>query len=248
MKTFLPLLMFIICLAANAQNTVFVDEWKSHKVTTDLDSLNIYAQDKTDWMVYSSEGKIAVKPELKANERKLPFVLPPARFGTKKYSGLKAFIEVSDGFLVSFTGGEYGDKISWYSKNGQESYFIAKVVVLDFIKRDDKIYAIEATEKGSVIEVKKQGEKWVSAESVKLPYLPEAIGIDNNKNFIVATSDNLIQVAPDGTIKTLIAEGFWSILYPNSLVVKGDDIYVGMRKGVFKYNRVTKKQEWLMND
>lgn len=247
MKQLIFLLMCFMCLSSNAQTDA--DDWKVYPVPKNEDTLNAYSQKGIDWMVYSNDGKVFIKEEPKANEMKLPFVLPPARFGTKKYPGQKAFIAVDDGYLVSFTGGEYGDKLFWYSKNGQENYIVSKQVVLQFITRDEKLFAIEATETGNVIEIKKQGDKWVTAQSAKLPFVPDAIGMDGNKNFIIVTTDNLVQVAPDGTIKTLLKEGFWSILlFPNSLVVKGDDVFIGMRKGVFKYNVKTGKQEWLMKD
>ncbi len=200
-------------------------------------------------MLYMDNGRIAVKQQPKESEKKLPFILPPARFGAQKYLGTKTFIEVSDGYLVSFNGGENASKLFWYSKNGQENDLISKNMIMQFIKRDDKIYAIEGSTNGSVLEIKKQGNKWTATENTKLPSSPDAIGIDDNKNFIIVTTDNIIQVNQDGTIKTLLKEGFWSIaLYPNSLFVKGDLIYVGMRKGVLRFNRTTKKQEWLMKD
>ena len=34
-------------------------------------------------------------------------------------------------------------------------------------------------------------------------------------------------------------------LYPNNLIIKDDIIYAGMRGKVYKYNLLTKKQDWL---
>lgn len=48
-------------------------------------------------------------------------------------------------------------------------------------------------------------------------------------------------------IDTLIEKGFWwPALYPTSLVIKDNIAYVGMRKGIFKYDLTTNKREWLM--
>jgi hypothetical protein len=249
MKTIAVALLLGIGFSLQAQTEVSVDEWKSVKIPTNEDTLNNYSQKGKDWMVYSSNGKVMVKPEPKENEKKLPFVLPPARFGAQKYLGSKTFIEVDNGYLLAFNGGEYGGKFFWYSKDGLNNYMISKQVVTGFIKRDERVFAIEASENSSVIEIKKENDKWVTTESVKLPAIPDAIGMDEKKNFIIVTVDNIIQVSPEGKITTLLKEGFWSILlFPNSLVVKGDDVYVGMRQGVLKFNTKTRKEEWLVKE
>jgi hypothetical protein len=58
----------------------------------------------------------------------------------------------------------------------------------------------------------------------------------------------LLSVDINKNTDTLIATGMWDYLSPGSLVIKNDIVFIGMRKGVFKYNLVTKKEEWLLPD
>ena len=120
--------------------------------------------------------------------------------------------------------------------------------------RDNKIYAIEglahlSMSEGSIVEIKKDNGKWTSKEYLKLPSAPEAIELDSKNNFIIVTSSSLLSIDNYNHIDTLIATGMWdSYLYPNSLVNQNDILFIGMRKGVFKYNLLTKKDEWLLPD
>jgi hypothetical protein len=246
MKQLTVLLTMLCFLSANAQTDMPIADWKAQKVPTNDDTLNNYNLKGTDWLVYLNNNKVLVKEKPKDNEIKLPFVLPPARFGTKKNPGSKVFIEVADGYLVAFSGGDYGDKLFWYSKNGQENYVIAKKIIRQFIKRGEQLFAIDDIEKPLIVELKKQADKWTVQDHIKLEFSPEAIGLDAKNNFVVATVEDMLQITSEGKQTVLIKEGFWSSqLYPNSLVVNGDEIYVGMRGGVFRYNTKTKKEEWL---
>ena len=38
----------------------------------------------------------------------------------------------------------------------------------------------------------------------------------------------------------------WGFLYPTSMVIQNDVVYVGMRGGVFKFDLTTRKEEWLL--
>ena len=38
----------------------------------------------------------------------------------------------------------------------------------------------------------------------------------------------------------------WGFLYPTSMVIQNDVVYVGMRGGVYKFDLTTKKEEWLL--
>jgi len=48
-------------------------------------------------------------------------------------------LEVEDGYLVGFHGGEFGGDLYWFSKNGQKKYKISGDNIVQFIKRDSKI-------------------------------------------------------------------------------------------------------------
>ncbi len=102
---------------------------------------------------------------------------------------------------------------------------------------------------GSIIEIKKKKKKWVAKEYLKLPTAPNAIQIDNNENFIIVTSSSLISVDKRAAIDILVDVGVWDVynqLYPSSLIIHNNVVYIGMRKGVYKFDLSTKTEEWLL--
>jgi len=100
---------------------------------------------------------------------------------------------------------------------------------------------------GSIINFEKENGKWVVQEYLKLPKAPYCFNLDSKKNFIILTSNNLIEVDMNKNIKTIVDAGVWTNgLYPNSLVIKDDIVYSGMRAGVYKFNLSNGKQEWLL--
>jgi len=137
------------------------------------------------------------------------------------------------------------------------------------VKRDDKIYAIAGlahltTSKGSIIEIEKKKKKWVATEYLKLPTAPVAIQLDSKGNFIVVTfgtnwsfekagnyvinaTPGLFSIDRNANIDILVKNGMWGdYLYPSSMVIQNDVVYIGMRKGVYKFDLATKKDEWLL--
>ncbi len=100
---------------------------------------------------------------------------------------------------------------------------------------------------GSVIEIKKQDGEWKAMPYLKLPSAPSRVAPDSQGNLIIVTSSSLLRIDSTKRIDVLINEGFWQTrLYPHSLLVKDDLVYIGMRKGVLRFKLATRKQEWLM--
>jgi len=58
----------------------------------------------------------------------------------------------------------------------------------------------------------------------------------------------LVEIDDNERYITLLENAFWdsiSYLYLNSLAIQNDIAYIGMRRGVFKFNLRTKKQDGL---
>jgi len=103
--------------------------------------------------------------------------------------------------------------------------------------------------KGSIINIENEGGKWVSKVYLELPFAPYAITLDSNKNFFVITSNNLLKVDSNKKITTLFKKDVWKIGFHSnsfSIVIKDNIVYEGMRAGVYKYNLLTGRQEWLL--
>ena len=259
-------------LSTKKENITFLKNWKSYPVPTDNDTLYQYSWGN-DWFVYLDKDEIMV--DEKGNKwvdlrTKLPFKI---RQSNSKWTiisaplaGLIDFVKVQDGYLIGFNRGEYGGELYWFSKNGKKRYEVSGHDIVQFIKRDNKLYAIEDSGifDGSIIEIEKQEGKWVANEFLKLPTTPRAIQLDSKGNFIVVTfgtdwnfdewgrviinaTPGLFSIDRDANIDTLVKDGMWGDnLYPSSMVIQNDVVYIGMRKGVYKFDLATKKEEWLL--
>jgi len=281
MKIISSVIFLMISLSTFGQeNLTFLKNWKHYPVpTTDEVRSNApeYNYSQNDWVVYLDEDEIRVDDvrNYKRNPRtKLPFIIRQSNSNMINISaplaGLIDAIEVEDGYLVGFNRGEWGGELYWFSKNGKERYEISGHQIVQFIERDNKIYAIEGLAHlgltgGRIIEIKKQEEEWVAKEFLKLPTTPRAIKLDSKGNFIVVTfgtnwsfgkggngviinaTPGLFSIDRDANIDTLVEDGMWGdSLYPSSMVIQNDVVYIGMRKGIYKFDLSEKKDEWLL--
>ena len=177
----------------------------------------------------------------------------PFKINTDEKEQLSA-LKVEDGFLVGFYRGEWGGHLDWYSKNGDNHYKISDDEIVQFIKRGDKIYAIQGLDHmsisaGSIFTIEKTDGRWTAGQYLKLPSEPRSIALDLSNNFFVITNKSLLKIDTGRKIITLVKNGFWhSTFYSNAIsaAIKDSVVYVGMRAGVYKYNLLTGKQEWLL--
>ncbi|MDX2046794.1 MAG: hypothetical protein SFU87_08405 [Chitinophagaceae bacterium] len=239
----------------SSQDTTNLKNWKTYQVPTDNDTLTHYNWSNNDWIVFSKGNDIHARLMGQmpfVNE--LPFKIEPLDEKEKyKMRGKRSVLKVDDGYLVGFWKGEWGGCLFWFNNDGKQRYQVSGDMIVQFLKRNNKYYAIEglahlSMSDGSVIEIEKANGKWTTKEYVRLHFAPYAADIDSKNNFIIVTSDNLLSVDTNKKVDTLITEGFWGGLYPTSMVIKRDVAFVGMRHGVFRFYLPTKKQEWLMRD
>jgi hypothetical protein len=254
MERFLFILATLISVNSFArQAPLRVNEWKSYPIPSNTDSLLKYNYSK-DWYVTLKKNKIYASI-IKNRGDTIPFKITvnPRKSVFDKFYGEQHIVKVSDGFLIGFYAGEWGGSLYWFSEDGKQNYKISDHMVIQFIKRERKLYAIEGlahmgTSYGNIIELNKVDGKWIAKEYLRLPLAPAGITL-YDANFIVITSDSLLQINKDATITTLIEKGFWKIyLYPRSenIKIKKNIAYFGMRGGIFKYSLTTENQEWLM--
>jgi len=65
------------------------------------------------------------------------------------------------------------------------------------------------------------------------------------------TNKSLFKIDTGRKIITIVKNGFWHNAFYSSTIstaIKDSVVYVGMRAGVYKYNLLTGKQEWLLPD
>jgi hypothetical protein len=249
--TIVALFASVSCFSQD--DTTNLTTWKSHPIPSNEDTLYQYNHSPDNWIVFKKDNEIhAVLQARKPQADDLPFAIertPEYPWYTTR--GHRSAVKVDDGYLVAFFAGEFGGHLHWFSDDGQKRKLISGALICQFIKRGNKIYAIEglahlSSSRGSVVELKKTGDKWGVSTYRELPFAPYACQLDASNNMIIVTSGNLLSVDMRGNMNTLINDGFWSHLYPTSVVIHNNVCYVGMRKGIFKFDLLTKKEEWLL--
>ena len=183
----------------------------------------------------------------------LPFKTPiPKSFSKfEEFSGKKSFIKVNDGYLVAFWRGEFGGSMFWFSNDGTSQYKIPGASAIQFLSRNDEIFAIDGLDhldmsSGQILKITKVNDKWVANTYVELPFAPYTILLDSKNDFLVVMSSNLIRITKKKRIRTILKTDFWQGLYPTSSVIEDNNIYIGMRKGIYQVNLVTKETKWLL--
>ena len=259
MKAICVLMFLTISISSLGQDkTTFLKNWKSYPVPTNEDTLYAYNYSKNDWVVYVDGSEMRVddiRNYKKDPSAKLPFEIKQSNSEwinvSAPLAGLIDFVEVDDGYLVGFNRGEWGGEFYWFSKDGRKKYEISGHQIVRFIMRNNKIYAIEGLAHlglsgGSIIEIEKKRKKWTAKEYLKLPTAPQAVQLDSKDNFVVVTSSSLLSIDKIGNIKVLVESGMWELLYPSSMIIQDNNVYIGMRKGVYKFDLSTKMSEWLL--
>ncbi|MDR2148790.1 MAG: hypothetical protein LBE91_20305 [Tannerella sp.] len=279
--TIIILTLFTVSLLAFGQeNVLFLKNWNTYPIPENIMGYN--SADK-EWVVYLDSNEVRAVNDRSYTYRrnfankKLPFEI--------EQLGVSDVIQVTDGYLVAFDRGEWGGGLFWYSKNGKKNDEIVNSMfsspVVQFVKRDNRIYAITGLAHlgmsfGNIIEIKREREKWILEEFVKLPDAPNTIQLDSKDNMLVFTCSGLYSIDREANLDTLAIKirrpivpiieielpndtlriektpikrypnWEWGFLYPNSMVIQNDVVYVGMRGGVYKFDLATKKEEWLM--
>ncbi|MBS7566159.1 hypothetical protein KHS38_17250 [Mucilaginibacter sp. Bleaf8] len=256
---FLSCLYIFLALAAlvsckSRTHDVWVEGWDSNPVPETREDVAQYASGK-NLQVYLRHDSVLVKGKPDSTQQPLPFAINAANDDDAwQFGGDRLVAAVSDGYLVGFNKGEWGGHLYWFSKDGSQHYEISDHQVVQFLQKGNEVYAIEglshmSTSEGSVIRLTQNKGKWVAQAYAKLPYAPVAAVLDRTQNFLIITSSSLVQVNQQAKVRTLVVNTLLRYMpSANSLVLKGDDAYVGMRKGVFKYNLQTGEQAWLLNN
>ncbi len=249
--TLLAALTLISVLCVGQEITSPIEKWTKFPVPTNIDTLRRYNNAENDWTVISHQGRVYVTNRSKSIP-KLPFEIAQKQENPFELGHLSTVLKVDNGYLVGFNNGEWGGNLYWYSNDGMTNYKIIRENIVQLIVRDREIYAVvglaHLTESnGSILRIEKNAKNWIAENYQELPCAPRAIALDDKKNFLIVTSKSLVSVDLNGSVRTLIAEGFWNIfLYPTSIIVENNMAYIGMRQGVFKYYLESGKQEWLI--
>lgn len=175
----------------------------------------------------------------------LPFKIAPKH-------GRQVNLKIKNGWLVGFDKGEFGGGLYWFNDKGTEHKRITSGNIKNLFEINGEIYVTEGLahitiSRGQIFKVKEENNKWKVEKKIDLPNAPYSTTLTKDNEFLIVTSKGLLKVNKDFEIETLVEEGFWRYyLYPNSILIKGQDIYIGMRGGILRTKMdEIENQEWL---
>lgn len=251
MKSKLPIVSILVlfCIFCSSCNTKadksFINNWVSYPITLNMDSINRSNHLNADWSVYLKNDSVRA---IDLEQQSAPIIpLPKADSNRQRSKGELSTFKVNDGYLSGSFRGEWGGDLYWFSNDGNESYKISEDEIVQFIERKGEIYAIQGLDyggmsEGSILKIFKENNKWIAKEFLKLSSAPEAIALDSKQNFIIMTYSCLLKIDENLNMTLLVDKG----MQINDLIIKDNIVYAGMRYRVYKYNLLTKKQEWLL--
>ncbi|TWI97178.1 hypothetical protein JN11_03638 [Mucilaginibacter frigoritolerans] len=227
--------------------------WYKYPIPTNPDTIKKYNFSPNEWHVYKKNDSAYVVDEKGSPPIQLPFKVKVKKADRSVFLGRPSIMKVDDGYLVGFYRGEWGGALYWVSKDGKKYYKISDHEIVQFINKDGKLYAIEGLahlnmSEGSIIKIYKSNNVWMVKDYLKLSTAPEAVAIDDHNNFIIITSKSLLKVDNNAKTSTLINKGIWwyAALNTNSLIIKNNIVYAGMRAGVCEYDLNAEKEYWLL--
>lgn len=230
-----------------------ITELKVKKVPTEKE-VEILGLSDEEYEVYlNAEGNVEYRDfdYSRVKGKELPFKIMPQADDEYKFRGRQVNLKLKDGWLVGFDRGEWGGHLFWFNDNGTRYEEIERGNITDLFEIEGELYVIEGLPsfvmKGSIFKIAHNGKKWFVEKKVDLATASDATTLTKNNEFLIVTN-GIQKVDRNFTIETLIYEGFWwPDLYPNSILIDGETIYIGMRGGILRMDlNDMSKQEWLV--
>ncbi|MGJ8591821.1 MAG: hypothetical protein ACSHXF_04700 [Aquaticitalea sp.] len=247
MKNSLLLIALLIFQFGKSQE-IDLSEWKMDSIPTSLKKLSEANNSKHRWHFsnFNDTIKIIEHKYNRVNGDNLPFSLD----SVKNISGTKFIKSVYNGFLIGYNHGEFGGGLKFVSLNNDYSYSIELIDkenewkynyvsrnIREIFEYNNRIYAMRGLahmglNNGGLYEIIFKNGKWSYKYISNLPGTPDIVFVHKNIVYIV-TTQNILKFDEIGGLKTILKSPFyWGSLYPSNAFIKGNDIYLAMRKGI----------------
>lgn len=158
----------------------------------------------------------------------------------KEIKGSRFVKKTPDGFLVGLNKGEFGGGLYFIKTDGKDGYQMANFLNIHSIfEYNSKYFSIEGLahlggQRGQIIEIFKEDELWKYKSLTKLIEVPDLVA-DYNNGKIIVTSQYILRFGQDLKVTEILKSPvYWGMLYPSSILIDRDDIYLAMRQGILK--------------
>jgi hypothetical protein len=240
-KMIATMFLLILCHLSKAQELPDLTNWKLEAVPIG-DSLYTANQSPNNWIFIKKNGKWQIEQNTYKGEKGdlFPFTTSFIDKNLKEIKGNRFVKKIADGFLVGLNKGEFGGGLYFIENDGLAGYEIANFLNIQSIfEYDSKYFSIEGLahlggQRGQIIEIFKEDKLWKHKTITRLVEAPALIA-DYNKEKIIVTSQYILKFGPDIKVTEILKSPlYWGMLYPSSIIVDKNDVYLAMRKGVLK--------------
>lgn len=202
-----------------------------------------------NWFFEKSGNGWEVKRNSNITERgdSLPVFSKRIRKSINSISGIKFIKKIPSGYLMGVNNGEFGGGLYYIDLSSRKLHEIHQSLrIHNIFEFQSKVYAIEGIYNGEIIEIYKENEYWKYKSVCILIGAPRLI-VDYNDEKLILTSQHLSKLGKDLNVTEILrAPFYWGMLYPSTILIDGDNLYIAMREGVLKISQFLVKPmfEW----
>ena len=137
----------------------------------------------------------------------------------------------------------------WFDERGESSYKISNHQVVDFVEVAGNLLVIEGLahmgmSRGSLVKLVRTANRWTVEKVAKLPSAP-CVAIPQGESILIVHGEGLLRSTASGAMVDLVRFPSIGMLYPNSAILDGQKLYVGMRGFVWEVDHAEAKARLL---
>src|SRR5215469_10804985 len=196
-----------------------------------------------DWRVSASSGRLEITDGGNRHHDRADLVFPPHFHRTKDMIGYAMTLRAGGNWLIGFNGGEFGGGLWWTSPDGKRTKLLTRENVQAFVQRGKDVLVLTGLahltyNQGAAYLFRPAGDDGEITHIADLDSAPYVALLESDGSVLIALSNGVVTLRPDGTVVRLYKQEEMPILYPNSIAgEESDGIFVGMRFYVLRLRR-----------
>jgi hypothetical protein len=196
-----------------------------------------------EWRVSVSSGRLEITDKGNRDHEQEGLMFPPYFHRTKDMIGRAMTARAGGNWLIGFNGGEFGGGLWWASPDGTRTKPLTGENVQAFVQRGEDVLVFTGLahmgyDRGAAYLFRSTSRDGEITHIGDLDSAPYAALLESNGSVLVALSNGVVTLRPDGSFVRLYKQEEMPILYPNSVAgEEGDTIFVGMRFYVLRLHR-----------